>query len=45
MYGDVEPPVDGVNIHGLFIDAGRWDMEQNCLVDAIPGNKCMPMFL
>ncbi|CAG9781942.1 unnamed protein product [Diatraea saccharalis] len=36
VYGELTVPEDGVNIHGLFIDAGRWDMQRNCLVDALP---------
>lgn len=37
MFGSLEKPEDGVNIHGLFIDAGRWDVAHNCLSDALPG--------
>ncbi|XP_053624487.1 dynein axonemal heavy chain 6 isoform X1 [Plodia interpunctella] len=43
VYGDLELPEDGVNIHGLFIDAGRWDMKNNCLVDALPGQMNPPL--
>ncbi|XP_028179118.1 dynein heavy chain 6, axonemal [Ostrinia furnacalis] len=43
VYGDLELPEDGVNIHGLFIDAGRWDMQRNCLVDALPGQMNPPL--
>lgn len=39
VFGGLTPPEDGVNIHGLFIDAGRWDMTLNKLVDALPGLK------
>lgn len=37
VFGALEKPEDGINIHGLFIDAGRWDQENNLLVDALPG--------
>lgn len=37
VYCDLQPPEDGINVHGLFIDAGRWDMQNGCLVDALPG--------
>ncbi|XP_026758308.2 dynein axonemal heavy chain 6 [Galleria mellonella] len=43
VYGDLVLPEDGVNIHGLFIDAGRWDMQNNCLVDALPGQMNPPL--
>lgn len=39
VFGGLKAPEDGVNIHGLFIDAGRWDMSKNKLVDALPGSK------
>lgn len=39
MYAGLDRPQDGINIHGLFIDAGRWDMNLNKLVDALPGLK------
>lgn len=34
-YQPLESPNDGIIIHGLFIDAGRWS--KNRLVDAKPG--------
>lgn len=34
-----EVPEDGVLIHGLFIDAGRWDFGSMHLVDANIGKK------
>lgn len=37
-YGDIDPPQDGVIIHGLFCDAGRWDINKMILVDPNPGN-------
>ncbi|XP_063373463.1 dynein axonemal heavy chain 6 [Cydia amplana] len=43
VYGVLEVPTDGVNIHGLFIDAARWDVEHNCLVDALPGQMNPPL--
>ncbi|XP_037299908.1 dynein heavy chain 6, axonemal isoform X2 [Manduca sexta] len=43
VYQNLVAPEDGVNIHGLFIDAGRWDMKQNCLVDALPGQMNPPL--
>ncbi|CAH0716150.1 unnamed protein product, partial [Brenthis ino] len=43
VFGLLEKPEDGVNIHGLFIDAGRWDSENNLLVDALPGEMNSPL--
>lgn len=37
MYGELLAPEEGINIHGLFIDAGRWDVTRACLTDALPG--------
>nr|XP_034190797.1 dynein heavy chain 6, axonemal [Osmia lignaria] len=34
VYKKLKVPKDGVLIHGLFIDAGRWDFESMLLVDA-----------
>lgn len=34
VYKDLQVPDDGVLIHGLHIDAGRWDFESMILVDA-----------
>lgn len=37
VYQFLKRPEDGINVHGLFIDAGRWDMKTNILIDALPG--------
>lgn len=34
VYKGLETPEDGVLIHGLAIDAGRWDFKSMLLVDA-----------
>ncbi|XP_050361252.1 dynein axonemal heavy chain 6 [Nymphalis io] len=43
VFGPLERPEDGVNIHGLFIDAGRWDPANNLLIDALPGQMNPPL--
>ncbi|XP_044766447.1 dynein axonemal heavy chain 6 [Coccinella septempunctata] len=44
VYLPLKAPKDGVIIHGLFIDAGRWDTTKQQLVDAKPGeiNPSLP---
>lgn len=39
LYNPLESPTDGVIVHGLFIDAGRWDPKVRRLVDPNPGNS------
>jgi dynein heavy chain len=39
VYGNIVQPKDGVIVHGLFVDAGRWDNEHMILVDPYPGKK------
>ncbi|CAG7837222.1 unnamed protein product [Allacma fusca] len=38
-------PMDGVLVHGLFLEAARWDFERMCLADPKPGemNPMMPV--
>ena len=43
MYKGLKQPEDGVIIHGLFIDAGRWDFQANVLVDAKKGEMNPPL--
>jgi hypothetical protein len=38
-YGDIVDPKDGVIVHGLFVDGGRWDNENMILVDPYLGEK------
>ena len=37
MDEELESPDDGVLVHGLFIDAARWDDEKMMLGDALDG--------
>ncbi|XP_043248669.1 dynein axonemal heavy chain 6 [Colletes gigas] len=43
IYKDLRTPEDGVFIHGLYIDAGRWDSESMVLVDANIGEMHPPL--
>jgi len=37
------PPVDGIFIHGLYVDGARWDPTAGCLVDSEPGVMVAPL--
>lgn len=43
IYRPLSSPTDGVIIHGLFIDAGRWDPKVHRLVDPNPGEVNPPL--
>lgn len=40
-YKNLTKQEDGVYIHGMFLDAGRIDLNTKRLVDPIPGNNSM----
>nr|XP_006813236.1 PREDICTED: dynein heavy chain 6, axonemal [Saccoglossus kowalevskii] len=40
---NIPSPSDGVLVHGLFVDAGRWDDETMLLADALPGEMNPPL--
>ncbi|XP_011495537.1 PREDICTED: dynein heavy chain 6, axonemal [Ceratosolen solmsi marchali] len=43
VYQSLQAPEDGVLIHGLFIDAGKWDSKTQVLVDASKGEMNPPL--
>ncbi|KAL4237693.1 Dynein heavy chain 14 [Mactra antiquata] len=34
-----KPPDDGVMIFGLYIDGARWDLDECCIQDSLPGQR------
>jgi len=40
---NIPSPDDGVLVHGLFMDCGRWDDENMLLADAFPGEMNPPL--
>ncbi|KAK0176317.1 hypothetical protein PV328_000464 [Microctonus aethiopoides] len=43
LYNNLSTPNDGVFIHGLYIDAGKWDFDFMVLVDASIGELNPPL--
>lgn len=43
MYSPLISPEDGVIVHGLYGDAGRWDLRTMKLVDPLPGEINPPV--
>ncbi len=37
LFSGIEHPKDGIIVHGCFIEAGRWDVKQGGLCDAMIG--------
>lgn len=44
IYKGLQSPEDGAIVHGIFIDAGCWDMKAMKLVDAKPGPQVDLLF-
>ncbi|XP_023289677.1 dynein heavy chain 6, axonemal [Orussus abietinus] len=42
-YKDLRSPPDGILIHGLYIDSGRWDLQFMIIVDANKGEMYPPL--
>jgi dynein heavy chain len=38
----IKPSGDGVYVHGLYIESGRFNMEQRILEDSLPGQQYSP---
>jgi len=38
-----EKPEDGVYIYGLYIEGARWDRDNGCMADCLPGRMSEPM--
>lgn len=43
VYSPLISPEDGVLVHGLYVDAGRWDRKLMMLVDPLPGEINPPL--
>lgn len=43
VYKNLEVPEDGVLIHGLYLDAGKWDEKFKVLIDANKGEMNPPL--
>lgn len=43
LYKFVQPPASGVVVHGLFVEAGRWDPQLGGLSDSLPGELVAPL--
>ena len=38
-----EKPEDGVYIYGLYVEGARWDRDNGCVADSLPGRMSEPM--
>lgn len=43
LYKFVKHPASGVVVHGLFVEAGRWDSKMGGLSDSMPGVLVAPL--